>query len=106
MQATCSRCNKEFNDKVGMSPLQSNMAIRVRNKVGNICPECRAEICKTKKGRWKMWFYDLEGRIHLPAIAVADIPAVCGLDGGTRFVRPVRVPCIINKFVKLYIWTR
>ena len=60
MQATCSRCNKEFNDKVGMSSLQSNMAIRVRNKVGNICPECREEICKTKKGRWKMWFYDLK----------------------------------------------
>ena len=60
MQATCSKCGKTFNDKVGMSPLQSNLAIRVRNKVGNICSECRAEICKTKKGRWKMWFYDLK----------------------------------------------
>ena len=60
MQATCSRCNKEFNDKVGMSPLQSNLAIRVRNMVGNICPECREEICKTKKGRWKMRFFDLK----------------------------------------------
>jgi len=60
MQATCSKCNKTFNDKVGMSPLQSNMAIRVRNKVGNICPQCRAEICKTKRGRWRMFFYDMK----------------------------------------------
>ena len=43
-----------------MSPLQSNLAIRVRNKVGNICPECRAEIGKTRRGWWKMWFYDLK----------------------------------------------
>lgn len=43
-----------------MSPLQSNMAIRVRNKVGNICPQCRAEICKTKRGRWRMFFYDMK----------------------------------------------
>lgn len=60
MQATCSKCNKEFNDKVGMSPLQSNMAIRVRNRVGNICPECREEICRTRRGWWKMFFYDLK----------------------------------------------
>ena len=60
MQANCSKCGKDFTERVGMSPLQSNMAIRVRNKVGNICPECREEICKTKKGRWKMWFYDLK----------------------------------------------
>lgn len=60
MQCTCSVCNKEFNDKVGMSPMQSNLAIRVRNKVGNICPDCRAETCKTKRGRWRMFFYDLK----------------------------------------------
>ena len=60
MQTVCSKCGKEFNDKVGMSPLQSNLAIRVRNKMGNICPTCREEICKTKKGRWQMWFYDLK----------------------------------------------
>ena len=60
MQATCSKCNKEFNDKVGMTPLQSNMAIRVRNKVGNICPDCRAEISKTRRGWWMMFFYDLK----------------------------------------------
>ena len=60
MQANCSKCGKDFTERVGMSPLQINMAIRVRNKVGNICPECREEICKTKKGRWKMWFYDLK----------------------------------------------
>ncbi|WP_295684071.1 hypothetical protein [uncultured Fibrobacter sp.] len=58
MQATCSKCNKLFNDKVGMSPMQSNMAIRVRNRVGNICPECRAEMEKTKKGRRRLFFYD------------------------------------------------
>ena len=60
MQCKCSKCGKDFNDKVGMSPLQSNLAIRVRNRVGNICPECRAEICKTRRGWWKMWFYDLK----------------------------------------------
>lgn len=60
MQCACSICHKEFNDKVGMSPLQSNLAIRVRNKIGNICPECRSEICRTKRGRWKMFFYDLK----------------------------------------------
>jgi hypothetical protein len=60
MQCICSKCGKEFNDKVGMSPLQSNMAIRVRNKVGNICPECRDEISKTRRGWWKMFFYDLK----------------------------------------------
>ncbi len=43
-----------------MSPLQGNLAIRVRNKIGNICPECRREICKTKRGRRKMFFYDLK----------------------------------------------
>lgn len=60
MQCTCSKCNKAFNDKVGMSPMQSNLAIRVRNRMGNICPQCREEICKTKKGRWHMWFYDVK----------------------------------------------
>lgn len=58
MQCKCSKCGKDFNDKVGMSPLQGNLAIRVRNKIGNICPECRADICSTKRGRWKMFFYD------------------------------------------------
>ena len=58
MQCKCSKCGKDFNDKVGMSPLQSNMAIRVRNRVGNICPECRAEMGKTKKGRRRLFFYD------------------------------------------------
>jgi hypothetical protein len=43
-----------------MSPLESNLAIRVRNKVGNICPDCRSETCKTKRGRWRMFFYDLK----------------------------------------------
>ena len=82
MQATCSRCNKEFNDKVGMSPLQSNMAIRVRNKVGNICPECREEICKTKKGRRQMWFYDVKVALRcmlflLPVFIVFAALTVC-----------------------------
>ena len=60
MQCKCSKCGKDFNDKVGMFPLQSNLAIRVRNRVGNICPDCRQDTCKTKRGRWKMWFYDLK----------------------------------------------
>lgn len=60
MQCKCSKCGKDFNDKVGMSPLQSNLAIRVRNRVGNICLDCRQDTCKTKRGRWKMWFYDLK----------------------------------------------
>ena len=46
MQTSCSICKKEFNDKVGMSPLQGNLAIRVRNKIGNICPECRTEYAR------------------------------------------------------------
>lgn len=60
MQATCSKCNKTFNDKVGMSPLQSNMAIRVRNKVGNICPQCRDEIASVRRGWLKLFLYDLK----------------------------------------------
>jgi hypothetical protein len=40
--------------------MQSNLAIRVRNRVGNICPDCREEISKTKKGRRRLFFYDLK----------------------------------------------
>lgn len=43
-----------------MGPMESNLAIRVRNKIGNICPECRAEIAKTKRGRWSLFFYNLK----------------------------------------------
>ncbi|MBQ3716316.1 MAG: hypothetical protein II892_12200 [Fibrobacter sp.] len=60
MLCICSICKKTFNDKVGMSPMQSNLAIRVRNRVGNICPDCRAEIAKTKKGRRRLFFYDFK----------------------------------------------
>ena len=58
MQCKCSKCGGEFNDKVGMSPMQSNLAIRVRNRVGNICSDCREEMAKTKKGRRHLFFYD------------------------------------------------
>ena len=62
--------------------MQSNLAIRVRNMVGNICPECREEICKTKKGRWKMWFYDVKVALRcmlllLPVFIVFAVLTVC-----------------------------
>ena len=60
MQCTCSICHKDFNDKVGMSPMQSNLAIRYRNKVGNICPDCQAEMGLTKKGRWNLFFWNMK----------------------------------------------
>lgn len=47
-----------------MAPLEGNLAIRVRNKIGNICPECRAEIAKTKRGRWSLFFYDLKVALY------------------------------------------
>lgn len=64
MQAVCSKCNKEFNDKVGMGPMESNLAIRYRNKIGNICPECIAQIRSTKRGRWQMRFYNLKVALY------------------------------------------
>ena len=60
MQCKCSKCGKDFNDKVGMSPLQSNLAIRVRNRVGNNCKDCQNEICMTKRGSWRLFFWNLK----------------------------------------------
>ncbi len=85
MQCTCSVCNKEFNDKVGMSPMQGNLAIRYRNKVGNICPGCQAEIASTKKGRRRLFFWNLKVALYcirffalfaLPFIALVVILAL------------------------------
>ena len=60
MQCVCSVCGKTFNDKVGMSPMESNLAIRYRNKIGNICPDCQAEIGKTKGARFKLFRWNLK----------------------------------------------
>ena len=38
--------------------MESNLAIRYRNKIGNICPDCQAEIRKTKQGRWRLFFWN------------------------------------------------
>ena len=64
MQSQCSKCDKDFTERVGMGPMEGNLAIRVRNKIGNICPECRAEIAKTKRGRWSLFFYDLKVALY------------------------------------------
>lgn len=64
MQSHCSKCDKDFTERVGMGPMEGNLAIRVRNKIGNICPECRAEIAKTKRGRWSLFFYDLKVALY------------------------------------------
>ena len=77
MQSTCSICHKEFNDKVGMSPMQSNLAIRYRNKVGNICLECQAEIASTKKGRWRLFFWNMKVALYCARfLALFSIPFV------------------------------
>lgn len=64
MQSHCSKCDKDFTERVGMGPMEGNLAIRVRNKIGNICPDCRAEIAKTKRGRWSLFFYDLKVALY------------------------------------------
>ena len=43
-----------------MSPMESNLAIRCRNKIGNICPDCQVEIRKTKQGRRRLFFWNLK----------------------------------------------
>lgn len=60
MQAHCSKCGKDFVERVGMSPLESVMAIKLRNALGNYCPECQAELHTTKKGRWTLRFLTLK----------------------------------------------
>ncbi len=41
-----------------MSPMESNMAMRVRNKLGHICPECQTALAETKKGRRKLAWWN------------------------------------------------
>ena len=41
-----------------MSPMESNLAIRYRNKVGNICPDCQEGLRATKAGRRKLFFWN------------------------------------------------
>ena len=82
MQCICSVCKKSFNDKVGMSPMQSNLAIRMRNRVGNICPDCREEIASTKKGRRRLFFYDMQVAVRcalllLPVFLLFAALTVC-----------------------------
>ena len=60
MQAHCSKCGREFVERVGMGPLESVMAIKLRNALGNYCPECQAELRTTKKGRWTLRFLTLK----------------------------------------------
>ena len=77
MLCKCSICGKEFNDKVGMSPMQSNLAIRYRNKVGNICLECQAEIASTKKGSWRLFFWNLKVALYCARfLALFAIPFI------------------------------
>ena len=77
MLSTCSICKKEFNDKVGMSPMESNLAIRYRNKIGNICPDCQAEIRKTKQGRWRLFFWNMNVALYcLRFLALFALPFI------------------------------
>lgn len=43
-----------------MGPLDGIMAIVLRNKLGNFCPDCQAELRATKAGRWKLRFLSLK----------------------------------------------
>lgn len=58
MKCNCKECGKEFTERVGMSPMESNMAIRVRNSLGHICPECKAKLAETKQGRRKLLWWN------------------------------------------------
>ena len=40
--------------------MESNLAIRFRNKIGNICPDCQAEIRKTRRGRFRLLGWNLK----------------------------------------------
>ena len=44
--------------------MESNLAIRYRNKIGNICPDCQAEIRKTKQGRWRLFFWNMKVALY------------------------------------------
>lgn len=62
-----------------MSPMESNLAIRVRNKIGNICPECRAEIAKTKRGRWSLFFYNLKVALYCACLLLPVVVVFVGI---------------------------
>ncbi|MCQ2107682.1 MAG: hypothetical protein MJZ05_02845 [Fibrobacter sp.] len=85
MKCNCKECGKEFTERVGMSPMESNMAMRVRNKLGHICPECQNALAETKKGRRKLAWWNFRvacvcGLLLLPVFAVfAALIAVLGL---------------------------
>ncbi len=79
MQSHCSKCNKDFTEKVGMGPMESNLAIRVRNKIGNICPECRMELAKTKRGRWSLFFYNLKVALYCACLLLPVVIIFIGL---------------------------
>ncbi len=60
-----------------MSPMESNLAIRYRNKVGNICPDCQAEIASTKRGRWRIFFWNLKVALYcLRFLSIFAIPFI------------------------------
>lgn len=85
MICNCKECGKEFTERVGMSPMESNMAMRVRNKLGHICPECQAKLAETKPGRRKLAWWNFRvalccALLLLPVFAVfAALIAVLGL---------------------------
>ena len=43
-----------------MGPLQGNLAIRIKNLVGNICPQCRAKLDTNWRGRFKLYGWTLK----------------------------------------------
>lgn len=59
-QCKCSICERSFTEKAGMAPMESNLAIRYRNKVGNICRECQENMQSTKQGRRKLAWWNLK----------------------------------------------
>lgn len=59
-QCKCTICQKEFVEKAGMAPMESNLAIRYRNKVGNICKDCQEELRSTKKGRRQLFWWNFK----------------------------------------------
>lgn len=57
--------------------MESNLAIRYRNKVGNICPECQAEIRKTRRGRWQLALWNLKVSLYcLRFLSLFAIPFI------------------------------
>lgn len=87
MQSTCSICNKTFNDKVGMSPMESNLAIRYRNKLGNICESCKCDLRKTRKGRFKLLLWNLKIAVHCAKfLAIFAIPFIALIIALALFV--------------------